>query len=307
MDPSNRRELWDLINLFKRNSAVVLTTHSLEEADLLSDKIGIMAHGKIRCLGNALHLKNKFGSGYKVTVIVTTNELVQQIQQNTVSLFDNVIFTNQDYSTIFNIPQTKKNIEIMTKYIHLLEQMAIDGNIREWGISHSSLEDVFLTVTHNHSNTISTSLVPVVENDNNKIVNTSMMSDPIISNHEKISIFDEEKDIKTHKTFPFRALMRKNFSVQRRQKCTNFWQIITPIVAVLFLFLTQQMIHSELGVITAEKHLISPVCICNYSLFHSHFFLRFHGHLMQIHIPIFHLVIGKKQKQSHLEMVISIN
>ena len=40
----------------------------MEEADALCGRIGIMAHGKMRCLGTSLHLKAKFGDGYKVDV-----------------------------------------------------------------------------------------------------------------------------------------------------------------------------------------------------------------------------------------------
>ena len=46
--------------------AIVLTTHSMEEADVLGDRIAIMARGRLRCIGSAIHLKHRFGSGYQV-------------------------------------------------------------------------------------------------------------------------------------------------------------------------------------------------------------------------------------------------
>ena len=45
---------------------MVLTTHSMEEADILGDRIAIMAKGSLRCIGSALRLKQKFGAGYQV-------------------------------------------------------------------------------------------------------------------------------------------------------------------------------------------------------------------------------------------------
>lgn len=48
--------------------AVVLTTHSMEEADVLGDRIAIMAKGRLRCIGTALHLKQRFGAGYTLTL-----------------------------------------------------------------------------------------------------------------------------------------------------------------------------------------------------------------------------------------------
>ena len=48
--------------------AIVLTTHSMEEADVLGDRIAIMARGRLRCIGSSIHLKHRFGSGYQVMI-----------------------------------------------------------------------------------------------------------------------------------------------------------------------------------------------------------------------------------------------
>lgn len=66
MDPISRRYVWDIIQEAKAGRAIVLTTHSMEEADILGDRIAIMARGKLRCLGSSIRLKQKFGAGYQV-------------------------------------------------------------------------------------------------------------------------------------------------------------------------------------------------------------------------------------------------
>ena len=76
MDPVSRRHLWDLIAAVKEQCAIVLTTHSMEEADMLGDRIGIMARGRLCCLGTGLHLKQKFGSGYRLTVLLQVCMLI---------------------------------------------------------------------------------------------------------------------------------------------------------------------------------------------------------------------------------------
>ena len=68
LDPETKRNIWGLIDKFKRGRCVVLTTHSMDEADALCSRIGIMSHGRLRCIGENLHLKNVYGSGYKVDV-----------------------------------------------------------------------------------------------------------------------------------------------------------------------------------------------------------------------------------------------
>ncbi|KAI3423876.1 hypothetical protein D9Q98_009710 [Chlorella vulgaris] len=70
LDPLSRRHLWDLVDRAKRDRAIVLTTHSMEEADILGDRIGIMARGRLRCIGNSLRLKSRFGSGYRISIRV---------------------------------------------------------------------------------------------------------------------------------------------------------------------------------------------------------------------------------------------
>jgi ABC-type multidrug transport system ATPase subunit len=68
MDPITRRHVWDIINDAKKGRAIVLTTHSMEEADILSDRIGIMAKGRLRCIGTSIRLKSRFGTGFIANV-----------------------------------------------------------------------------------------------------------------------------------------------------------------------------------------------------------------------------------------------
>ncbi|GIQ91278.1 ABC transporter A, ABCA, partial [Kipferlia bialata] len=69
LDPVNRRRVWDLVSRSKTHDrTIVLTTHSMEEADTLSDRIGIMAHGTLRCIGSSAHLKRKYGMGYRLDI-----------------------------------------------------------------------------------------------------------------------------------------------------------------------------------------------------------------------------------------------
>ena len=53
LDPENRRQLWDILSTQKKkyNRSMVLTTHSMEEADVLSNRIGIIKEGILRCIG----------------------------------------------------------------------------------------------------------------------------------------------------------------------------------------------------------------------------------------------------------------
>jgi ATP-binding cassette subfamily A (ABC1) protein 3 len=59
----------------EKTSAVILTTHLMEEAEALSTKMGIMVKGGIfKCFGSSQHIKNKFGTGYMIEVKVRQPE-----------------------------------------------------------------------------------------------------------------------------------------------------------------------------------------------------------------------------------------
>ena len=73
MDPEARRFMWRVVSQIAsdKTSAVILTTHSMEEAEALSTKLGIMVRGGVfRCFGSSQHIKNKFGDGYEVEIKV---------------------------------------------------------------------------------------------------------------------------------------------------------------------------------------------------------------------------------------------
>ena len=87
MDPEARRFMWQVIAGFsqkRKQCAVILTTHSMEEAEALSTKVGIMVKGGIfKCFGSVQHIKNKFGTGYEIELKIRkpTPADIQSIMQ----------------------------------------------------------------------------------------------------------------------------------------------------------------------------------------------------------------------------------
>ncbi|CAN0520838.1 unnamed protein product, partial [Ectocarpus sp. 8 AP-2014] len=69
MDPHSRRFTWDLIRKNREGRVIVLTTHFMDEADLLGDRVAIMADGALRCCGSSIFLKNYYGVGYNLTIV----------------------------------------------------------------------------------------------------------------------------------------------------------------------------------------------------------------------------------------------
>lgn len=65
MDAISRRAIWDLLQQQKSDRTILLTTHFMDEADLLGDRIAIMANGELQCCGSSLFLKQKYGEWLK--------------------------------------------------------------------------------------------------------------------------------------------------------------------------------------------------------------------------------------------------
>eukprot|EP01026_Neomeris_dumetosa_P039658 TRINITY_DN3260_c0_g1_i6.p1 TRINITY_DN3260_c0_g1~~TRINITY_DN3260_c0_g1_i6.p1 ORF type:complete len:980 (-),score=135.90 TRINITY_DN3260_c0_g1_i6:302-3241(-) len=158
MDPIARRYVWDIIQDAKKGRAIVLTTHSMEEADILGDVVGIMARGRLRCLGSSLRLKQKFGAGYLLGVSVvpqqsasakTINKEAQEKAAKEVKEFFNqqmdLKAVSEDKAYIhFVIPKDKE--ERLPQFLALLEEKKDELKISDIQLSLTTLQDVFLKI-----------------------------------------------------------------------------------------------------------------------------------------------------------------
>jgi len=61
MDPEARRQTWDILQEERQGRTVILSTHFMDEADLLGDRIAILANGRLQCFGTSMFLKKKYG------------------------------------------------------------------------------------------------------------------------------------------------------------------------------------------------------------------------------------------------------
>ena len=144
LDPFNRRSLWEIIKSYKQGRTIILTTHYMDEADALSDRIAIMHHGKVKSCGTPLFLKDKFGSGHNLTLTkqkridyIALEDLWREIFQDDMDIQSDT--TREITILIPNKDQSKIPI-LLSK----IEKQKQDLGIINFGISTSTLEDVFL-------------------------------------------------------------------------------------------------------------------------------------------------------------------
>ena len=150
LDPASRRKLWELIVEGKKGRCIVLTTHSMEEADVLCDRIGIMARGLMQCLGNAASLKLRFGAGFALTV---TTADPSPAATDAVAAFVREAFPGDQAVTLMGEPVNgTSKFELKRESVRLSEVFAkLEGakekyGVTDWGITETTLEEVFLNL-----------------------------------------------------------------------------------------------------------------------------------------------------------------
>jgi hypothetical protein len=210
-----------------------------------------MAFGKIRCIGNSLHLKHKYGAGYRISVVAKRQELAPQIIEEFASRAPDVVMTRNDAGNLlFRTPRQSQALSGLLQY---LEGSDIEGSpsgqlIREWGVSHTSLEDVFLEITKRHNF--------VYTNEDDESPDADIEGPAGSINQENTSLLrpgsvpmplNSVSSSAEPTSYPYRALLRKNVTIQSRQKGTNCCQIFTPILVMLIMVILQFVIKSELG------------------------------------------------------------
>ncbi|KAH6934215.1 hypothetical protein HPB50_021935 [Hyalomma asiaticum] len=145
MDPYSRRHLWSELQKRKEGKVIVLTTHFMDEADILADWKAILCKGKLRCAGTSLFLKNRFGIGYHLTMVVDQGADKTQIThlvQRYVPAVTVYRSTGTELAFILPMDSTYNFANLFAA----VEDAISNGTlgVRSYGISMTTLEEVFL-------------------------------------------------------------------------------------------------------------------------------------------------------------------
>ncbi|XP_036454330.1 ATP-binding cassette sub-family A member 2 isoform X2 [Colossoma macropomum] len=166
VDPYARRAIWDLILKYKQGRTILLSTHHMDEADLLGDRIAIISHGKLKCCGSPLFLKSTYGDGYKLTLVkkqsdsnaadqssvppssslspCSESRVTQFIRQYVASCLL-VSDSNTELSYVLPSEAVKKGC--FERLFQALEQSLDSLALTSFGVMDTTLEEVFLKVS----------------------------------------------------------------------------------------------------------------------------------------------------------------
>jgi len=149
MDPVTKRKMWDLISELKKKHAILLTTHSMEEADALCTRIGIMVSGSLRCLGSSQHLKDKYGSTYSLS-LKTNESNVSNLSEFVKKNFPNAKLLSEFSSTQnYEIPMADIQLP---QVFNIIEENKKSLEISDYSFSQTTLEQVFLKFANQQIN-----------------------------------------------------------------------------------------------------------------------------------------------------------
>ena len=146
MDVIAKKALWEFLRGYKKDKIIILTTHSLDEAEYLGDRIGIMSMGKFICSGTSSFLKEKYPSGYNLNLIIDSKKFNHQMKNSFINEIKKLDFnTNVKIASkgvlSLNFPKVNDKIKDIFNFI---DNNKNNYSIKDYTVSTTTLENVFL-------------------------------------------------------------------------------------------------------------------------------------------------------------------
>uniref|UniRef100_A0A8C2TPX5 ATP binding cassette subfamily A member 12 n=1 Tax=Coturnix japonica TaxID=93934 RepID=A0A8C2TPX5_COTJA len=156
VDPCSRRSIWEIISKNKKGRTIILSTHHLDEAEVLSDRIAFLEHGGLKCCGSPFYLKETFGDGYHLTL--TKKKVLPDLGQNcdtaaVTSLIQSHLpeaYLKEDIGgeLVYVLPPFKSTVSgAYQALLRALDTSLSDLHLGCFGISNTTVEEVFLNLT----------------------------------------------------------------------------------------------------------------------------------------------------------------
>jgi ATP-binding cassette subfamily A (ABC1) protein 1 len=216
MDPYSRRSTWEILLNNRQNRVVVLTTHFMDEADILGDRIAIMAEGELRCCGSSLFLKNRYGAGYNFTLVKDEGckevKLIEFVSSKVPSAR---VLSNVGAEIAFQLP-----LDSSSCFASMFEQL--DANLKEfgilqYGISVTTMEEVFIKVAEAH------------DEENQHTLNKEVQGSIAPSKGSRTSSIAHLSGFKMF-LIHLQALLFKRFRVAKRDRRVLIFSAILPVI-----------------------------------------------------------------------------
>ncbi|KAJ6637353.1 Phospholipid-transporting ATPase ABCA3 [Pseudolycoriella hygida] len=155
VDPTSRRFMWSCIQDFQKNNKnIILTSHSMDECEYLCNRLAIMAHGQLECIGPVQHLKNRYGKGFLLIVMLNPDSEpldVSRVKAHLAAKFEDSILREEYAGKLSYIINNDKHtwsqvFKTLQEFLVTFLKVVYDISVLE-----TSLEDIFLQVARKSS------------------------------------------------------------------------------------------------------------------------------------------------------------
>ncbi|CAH6793032.1 Abca16 [Phodopus roborovskii] len=252
MDPMSRRATWDILQHYKCNRTILLTTHYMDEADILGDRIAIMVRGTLHCCGSSVFLKQIYGAGYCIVM-----EKEQHCDINNIFA---MIQHHVPGAVLKNDLGSELSFILPKKYVSRFEALFTDLEINQktlgianFGASITTMEEVFLKVNklaapQRNIQAIKPYYLTYGKMRQDKQQNVNI---PRNYNRQKFSYLSEITTIKFNTGFP---LYRQQFCSMFIKRALFIWrnwklmllQIIIVLVVTTYLLLALHLDDNDI-------------------------------------------------------------
>ncbi|KAM4558332.1 uncharacterized protein abca12 [Odontesthes bonariensis] len=246
VDPCSRRSIWDIVLQHKKDRTIIMSTHHLDEAEVLSDRIAFLEKGGLKCCGSPFYLKEKLGQGYKLT-------LTKKIQNTESEPVDNAelkafiqshvpearLKDAQGGDMVYSLPPfTSSNASSYRSLLTALDANLDDLQLGGYGISDTSLEEVFLQLTHGSTSAAADGPLSISET----VSDTASIDSFPTDLGEGISNLGDKIKLTSSPTVggislawqQMKAMLIKRFHHSRRDWKGLLSQILLPVLFVVF-------------------------------------------------------------------------
>jgi hypothetical protein len=239
MDPNARRRTWELLRKKRVGRTILLCTHFMDEAELLSDRIAVMRSGQLQCSGSPIYLKNTFGCGYNLTVVMDPSRVRSEEEQAGAATSEGIQSTAEDLLRIIqsNIPEAEISRiggyeanyslpsgqeELFSDCFDAIEEARGQLGIGAFGIENASLEEVFIRLAEEEEDNAPSS-APSRNGEVEHSFPQSFHQSQVISSWRQVSV-----------------LFWKRISIQQRDLKGTFFAVVLPalLVGLVLLLLT---------------------------------------------------------------------
>ncbi|XP_001662815.2 ATP-binding cassette sub-family A member 1 [Aedes aegypti] len=224
VDPTARHALWDFLHEEKRDKTVLLSTHYMNEADVLGDRIAILADGKLSASGSPFFLKNAFGVGYRL-ICVKGRKYSEACLLETLRKHIPSVKIDHESASEVEVLLEKKYVQRYEAMLEEMERNMESCGVMSYGVSFTTLEEVFMkagTESHNRSH-----------DEGSRLTDHSVHLDTRAAN-EPNSLLISSNNLKSSALAQIKAQFLKKFLCTKRSWIQFCWTtFVVPVVIMI--------------------------------------------------------------------------